>query len=103
MGFNPDCAVASYCGLKILAVPTCWDFPILFLEIFMNMPTSQNRFNFVFRYGFLRLATDSTAQSGFNGHRHLERKSDIPKGSEKAIKGFWLPYDPLPMLCAIAQ
>ena len=83
MGFNPDCAVASYCGLKILAVPTCWDFPILFLEIFMNMPTSQNRFNFVFRYGFLRLATDSTAQSGFNGHRHLERKTDIPKGAEK--------------------
>jgi hypothetical protein len=23
--FNPDCAVASYCGLKILAVPACRD------------------------------------------------------------------------------
>jgi hypothetical protein len=31
----------------------------------MNMPTSQNRSNRAFRYGFLRLATDYTAQSGF--------------------------------------
>jgi hypothetical protein len=31
----------------------------------MNMPASQNRSNCAFRYGFLRLATDSTAQSGF--------------------------------------
>jgi hypothetical protein len=30
----------------------------------MNMPVSQNRSNFTFRYGFLRIATDSTAQSG---------------------------------------
>jgi hypothetical protein len=29
------------------------------------MPTSQNRSNCAFRFGFLRLATDSTAQSGF--------------------------------------
>jgi hypothetical protein len=28
------------------------------------MPVSQNRSNCAFRYGFLRLATDSTAQSG---------------------------------------
>jgi hypothetical protein len=32
----------------------------------MNMLTSQNWSNCAFRYGFLRLATDSTAQSGFN-------------------------------------
>jgi hypothetical protein len=30
----------------------------------MNMPTSQNRSNCAFRYGFLRLATETTAQSG---------------------------------------
>jgi hypothetical protein len=29
------------------------------------MPPSQNRSNCAFRFGFLRLATDSTAQSGF--------------------------------------
>jgi drug/metabolite transporter (DMT)-like permease len=33
----------------------------------MNMPPSQNRSNCAFRYGFLRLATDSTAQSGLKG------------------------------------
>ena len=38
-------------------------FPILLLDIFMNMPPSQNRSNCAFRCGFLRLATDSTAQS----------------------------------------
>ena len=47
--FNPGCSVASYCGLKIHAVPNCWDFPILFLDIFMNMPTPQNRSNRAFR------------------------------------------------------
>jgi hypothetical protein len=30
----------------------------------MNMPPSQNRSNCAFRSGFLRLAKDSTAQSG---------------------------------------
>jgi hypothetical protein len=30
------------------------------------MPPSQNLSNYAFRFGFLRLATDSTAQSGFN-------------------------------------
>ena len=39
-------------------------FPILLLDIFMNMPASQNRSNCAFRYGFLRLDTDSTPQSG---------------------------------------
>ena len=39
-------------------------FPILFLDIFINIPRSQNRSNCASRYGFLRLATDSTAQSG---------------------------------------
>jgi hypothetical protein len=37
-------------------------FPILLLDIFINMPTSQNRSNCSFRFGFLRLAIDSTAQ-----------------------------------------
>ena len=79
----PDCAVASYCGLKILAVPTCRDFPILFLDIFMNMPTSQNRSNWAFRYGFLHLATDSTPKSGMiNGFisqrgLHIEEKDGM--------------------------
>jgi hypothetical protein len=40
-------------------------FPILLLDIFMNMLTSQNRSNCAFRHGFLRLGADSTAQSGF--------------------------------------
>jgi hypothetical protein len=31
----------------------------------MNMLPSQNRSNCAFRFGFHRLATDSTAQSGF--------------------------------------
>jgi hypothetical protein len=53
---NPECAVASYCDLKILAVPIYRDFPILFLDIFMNMPASQNLSNCAVRYGFLRLA-----------------------------------------------
>jgi hypothetical protein len=30
----------------------------------MNMPASQNRSNYAFRYGFLRLDTDSATQSG---------------------------------------
>ncbi|MEE8381131.1 MAG: hypothetical protein V3R78_04555, partial [Thermodesulfobacteriota bacterium] len=38
---------------------------ILLLNIFMNMPSSQNRSNCSFRCGFLRLATMSTAKSGF--------------------------------------
>ncbi|UCF85379.1 MAG: hypothetical protein JSV50_07005 [Desulfobacteraceae bacterium] len=37
------------------------------------MPTSQNRSNCAFRYGFLRLATDSTAQSGFKCNLCYER------------------------------
>jgi hypothetical protein len=39
-------------------------FTILLLNIFMNMPSAQNRSNFAFRLGFLRLATAPTAQSG---------------------------------------
>jgi hypothetical protein len=38
------------------------------------MPTSQNRSNGAFRYGFLRLATNSTAQSGFNETTHNRRR-----------------------------
>jgi hypothetical protein len=41
----------------------------LLLDIFINMPTSQNCSNCPFRFGFLRLATDSTAQSGLNAAR----------------------------------
>jgi hypothetical protein len=68
--FNPDCAVVSYCDLKILAATLVSRFlPAtgrLLLDIFINMPPSQNRSNCAFRFGFLRLATDSTAQSGLN-------------------------------------
>ena len=39
---------------------------ILLLNIFMNIPSSQNRSNCSFRYSFLRLATTSTAKSGLN-------------------------------------
>ena len=35
--FNPDCALVYYCDLKILAVPTRRDFPILFLDIFSTI------------------------------------------------------------------
>jgi hypothetical protein len=60
---NPDCAVASYCDLKILAATLVSRFlPAsgrLLLDIFINMPMSQNRSNCAFRYGFLSLATDS--------------------------------------------
>ena len=38
----------------------------------MNMPAGQNRSNFAFRNGFLRLATVPTAQSGFS-----ERRDDL--------------------------
>jgi hypothetical protein len=65
--FKPDCAVASYCNLKIHAATLVSRFlPALgglLLDIFMNMPPSQNRSNCAFRYGFLRLAMDFTAQS----------------------------------------
>ena len=44
------------------------------------MPTSQNRSNCVFRYGFLHLAADSTAQSG------LKIKSDF-KGHLEPLSG----------------
>jgi hypothetical protein len=49
LAFNPDYAVDTYCGLKNLAVPPWRDFPILLLNIFMNMPSAQNRSNFSFR------------------------------------------------------
>jgi hypothetical protein len=39
---------------------------ILFLNIIMIMPTSQNHSNFAFRFGLQRLATTPTAKSGFN-------------------------------------
>ena len=39
---------------------------ILLLNIFMNMPSLQNRSNCAFRCGFLSLATKPTAKSGFN-------------------------------------
>jgi hypothetical protein len=48
-GFNPDYAVETYCDLKNLAVPICRDFTILLLDIFINMPSAQNRSNFSFR------------------------------------------------------
>ena len=38
-------------------------FTILLLNIFMNMPSAQNRSNFASHCGFLRLATAPTAQS----------------------------------------
>jgi hypothetical protein len=38
---------------------------ILFLNIIMIMPASQNRSNCAFRYGLLRLATKPTAKPGF--------------------------------------
>ena len=67
--FNPDCAVASYCDLKIFAAMLVSRFlPTsgrLLLDIFINMPTSQNRSNCAFRCGFLHIAMDSTAQSEF--------------------------------------
>jgi len=63
--FNPDCAVAIYCGLKIHAVPPWRDCTILVLNRFMNMPPVQNRSNVAFRNGFLRLVMTPTAQSGF--------------------------------------
>jgi hypothetical protein len=47
--FNPDGAVACYCDLKILAATLVSRFlPVLgglLLDIFMNMPPSQNRYN----------------------------------------------------------
>ena len=60
------------CGSLLLRLenPCCNAcFPILLLDIFINMPMSQNRSNCAFRFGFLRLTTDSTAQSGLNGWR----------------------------------
>ncbi len=64
LALNPDCAVDTYCGLKIHAIPPRRDFTILVLDILMNMPASQNRSNCAFRNGFLRLATMPTAQFG---------------------------------------
>ena len=64
---NPDCAVDTYCGLKIHAIPPRRDFTILVLDILVNMPAGQNRSNCAFRNGFLRLATMPTAQSGLKG------------------------------------
>jgi hypothetical protein len=103
--FNPEFAVAIYCGLKILAATLVYCFyhpvlltgpqretigtyvPLLFhppdetklpvarvvvcdtillLNIIMIMPASQNRSNYAFHCGFLRLVTKPTAKSGFN-------------------------------------
>jgi hypothetical protein len=44
----------------------------------MNMPASQNRSNCAFRYGFLRLTTDPTAQSGLN--QIFEAGDELTKG-----------------------
>jgi hypothetical protein len=63
---NPHCAVDTYCGLKIHAVPPRRDFTVLVLDILVNMPAGQNRSNCAFRNGFLCLATMPTAQCGFN-------------------------------------
>jgi hypothetical protein len=41
---------------------------ILFLNIIIIMPASQNRSNCAFRCGLLHLATMPTAKSGFNFH-----------------------------------
>ena len=62
---NPDCAVGLLLRLENPCCNSC--FPILFLDILMNMSPSQNRSNCTFRFGFLGFATDSTAQSGFKG------------------------------------
>jgi hypothetical protein len=37
----------------------------------MDMPSSQNRSNCTFRYGFLRLATIPTAKSGLNNFKRM--------------------------------
>ncbi len=39
---------------------------IFFLYISIDMPASQNRSNYAFHCGFLRLVTKPTAKSGFN-------------------------------------
>jgi len=44
---------------------------ILLLNIFMNMPSSQNCSNCAFRCGFLCLATTPTAKSGLTGYIHF--------------------------------
>ena len=49
----------------VLSNPCCNTcFTISLLNISMDMPASQNRSNYTFRYGFLRLATIPTAKSG---------------------------------------
>ena len=70
IGLNPGFAVASYSGLKILAVPPCREFPI-FTRIRQVAPRhineyayAQNSSKCAFRRGFLRPAMDSIVQSG---------------------------------------
>jgi len=58
----PTCGRGSSRRLENPCYKAC--FTILVLNRFMNMPPGQNRFNFAFRNGFLRLATMPTAQSG---------------------------------------
>jgi hypothetical protein len=41
---------------------------ILLLNIIIIMPASQNRSNYAFRCGLLRLVTKPTAKSGFNNN-----------------------------------
>ncbi len=51
-------------------------FTILFLNIIMIMPASQNRSNCAFRYGLRRLATKPTAKSGLK-HVKLYRREGV--------------------------
>ena len=69
----------------------------------MNMPTSQNRSDFAFRCGFLRLATDSTAQSGFKFATYNWKKYQgvvkIPlKGRERLSGGAEYKYALCPFI-----
>jgi hypothetical protein len=51
----------------VLSNPCCNAcFTILLLNISMDMPSLQNRSNCTFRCDYLRLATTTTAKSGFN-------------------------------------
>jgi hypothetical protein len=81
LNINPDIAVAIYCGLQNLAATlvVCFETPdetkppvsrvvvydtILFLNIIMIMPASQNRSNCAFHCDLQRLVTTPTAKSG---------------------------------------
>jgi hypothetical protein len=52
---------------------------ISLLNIFINMPSSQNHSNCAFRCGFLHLATAPTAKSGLNGEDFFWRGKHLRK------------------------